>query len=97
MGYLRATALLARTDLKLALKERSTILWLFIMPVVFFYFIGTVTQGGAGFTESAVELVVENGDGGYLSKHLETRLEENLFTIIRPAGHGASRAGFIFE
>ena len=84
MGYFSAIALLARTDLKLALKERSTILWLFIMPAVFFYFIGTVTQGGVGFTDSTVELVVENEDGGFLSGHLETRLEENLFSIIRP-------------
>lgn len=84
MGYFSAIALLARTDLKMALKERSTILWLFIMPVVFFYFIGTVTQGGVGFTEGAVELMVENQDGGFLSRHLEMRLEDNLFSIIRP-------------
>ena len=83
MGYFSAIALLARTDLKLALRERSTILWLFIMPAVFFYFIGTVTQGGVGFTDSTVELLVENGDGGFLSQHLESRLEENLFSIIR--------------
>ncbi len=83
MGYFSAIALLARTDLKLALRERSTILWLFIMPAVFFYFIGTVTQGGVGFTDSTVELLVENRDGGFLSQHLESRLEENLFNIIR--------------
>ncbi len=83
MGYFSAIVLLARTDLKLALRERSTILWLFIMPAVFFYFIGTVTQGGVGFTDSTVELLVENGDGGFLSQHLESRLEENLFSIIR--------------
>ena len=83
MGYFSAIALLARTDLKLALRERSTILWLFIMPAVFFYFIGTVTQGGVSLTDSTVELLVENGDGGFLSQHLESRLEENLFSIIR--------------
>ncbi len=83
MGYFNAIALLARTDLKLALRERSTILWLFIMPAVFFYFIGTVTQGGVGFTDSTVELLVENRDGGFLSQHLESRLKENLFSIIR--------------
>ena len=36
MGYFKAVALLARNDLKLALKDRSIILWLFIMPAVFF-------------------------------------------------------------
>ena len=83
MGYLSAIALLAKTDLKLALKERSTVLWLFIMPVVFFYFIGTVTQGGMSFTDTPVKLLVENQDGGFLSQHLEARLEENLFSIVR--------------
>ena len=84
MAYLKPVVLLANNDLKLALKDRSTILWLFIMPVVFFYFIGTVTQGGMSFVDSTVELVVENNDGGFLSRHLENRLEENLYTILRP-------------
>ena len=84
MAYLKPVGLLARNDLKLALRDRSTILWLFIMPVVFFYFIGTVTQGGLNFVDSTVELVVENKDGGFLSQHLEKRLEENLYTIMRP-------------
>jgi len=84
MGYLSAIGLLVRTDLKLALRDRSTVLWLLIMPVVFFYFIGTVTQGGMSFVDNAVDLVVVNNDDGFLSEHLESRLEENLFTIIRP-------------
>jgi len=74
-------------------------LWLFIMPAVFFYFIGTVTQGGMSFVDKPVKLVVENYDGGFLSSHLESRLEENLFTIIRsedipPAAEGEEPARF---
>ena len=84
MGYFSAIALLARTDLKLALKERSTVLWLFFMPAMFFYFIGTVTQGGVGISDQTVKLLVENNDGGFLSRHLEFRLTENQFDIIRP-------------
>jgi len=83
-NYFKAVALIARNDLKLALKDRSTFLWLFIMPAVFFYFIGTVTQGGVNFADSPAELLVENHDGGFLSLHLERRLQENLFTIIHP-------------
>ena len=93
MTYFSAIALLARTDLKLALKERSTVLWLFIMPVVFFYFIGTVTQGGMSFTDTPVKLLVENEDGGFLSQHLESRLEDNLFSIIRPEEIRAPKDG----
>lgn len=84
MGYFKAVALLAKNDLKLAIRDRSTFLWLFIMPAVFFYFIGTVTQGGVSFVDRSTQLVVENNDNGFLSQHLETRLAENLFTIIHP-------------
>ena len=99
MGYFDAIGLLARNDLKLALKDRSTILWLFIMPAIFFYFIGTVTQGGMSFVDTTVKLVVENNDGGFLSRHLEARLEENLFAIIRaeeipPAKEGEEPAAY---
>ncbi|MBT8071568.1 MAG: ABC transporter permease [Gammaproteobacteria bacterium] len=83
-GYLQAVALIALNDLKLAVKDRSTFLWLFIMPAVFFYFIGTVTQGGVSFVDNPAELLVENNDDGFLSSHLENRLQENLFTIIHP-------------
>ncbi len=93
MAYFRAIAQLARTDLKLALKDRSIFLWLFIMPAIFFYFIGTVTQGGMSFTDTTVKLLVENRDGGFLSQHLESRLEENLFSIIRPEEVPATEPG----
>ena len=84
MSYFRAIALIALNDLKVAVRDRSTILWLFIMPVVFMGFIGAVTQGGVGFTTTAVELVVENHDEGFLAEHFEQRLGENLFTVIAP-------------
>ena len=83
-AYFKAIALLAGNDLKLALKDRSTLLWLFIMPAVFFYFMCTVTQGGVSFVDSPAKLLVEIYDDGFLSQHLERRLEENLFTIIHP-------------
>ena len=30
------------------LRARETLLWLFVMPILFFYFIGTVTGGFDG-------------------------------------------------
>ena len=93
MTYFNSIALIAKTDLKLSLKDRSIILWLFIMPAVFFYFIGTVTQGGMSLTTKPSNLVVENRDGGFLSQHLESRLEENLFKIVRPEDIPAAKEG----
>ena len=36
---------IAWQDVRNQLREGSTLLWLFIMPPIFFYFIGTVTSG----------------------------------------------------
>ena len=36
---------IAWQDVRFQLREGSTLLWLFIMPPIFFYFIGTVTGG----------------------------------------------------
>ena len=50
---LRSAWFVARWDLLFLLRQRETILWTFVMPFLFFYFIGTVTaglgvSGGAG-------------------------------------------------
>jgi len=85
LTYFKTIRLLAGHDLKLALKERSTLMWLFLMPPIFFYFIGTVTQGGVNIiSDRSVGLVVENKDQAFLGEHLEARLRQNLFTITRP-------------
>ena len=46
----RDARLIARHDLRRMLLARETLLWTFAMPVIFFYFLGTVTGGfrGAG-------------------------------------------------
>lgn len=85
MSTLKITLFLALGDLKVVLRERNTLMWLFIMPGIFFFFIGTVTQGGVGFLgDTAVSLVVENNDSGYLGGHLEERLKENQFDLLSP-------------
>ena len=45
---LRDAWFIAREDVKHTVRARETIMWLFIMPVVFFYFIGTITGGFTG-------------------------------------------------
>ncbi|MEE8295922.1 MAG: hypothetical protein V3R64_09440, partial [Sphingomonadales bacterium] len=61
MSTLKIILFLAQNDLKVVLRERNTLVWLFVMPAIFFYFLGIVTQGGVGFpTDQAVELLVDN-------------------------------------
>lgn len=94
MGYLESILFLATKDLRVALKQRSTLMWLFVMPPIFFFFIGNITAGGGGFpSEEPVPVVVENLDLGFLGDHLKARLEENLFEITSPGEKDTAQAG----
>lgn len=72
---------IAWQDVRNQLREGSTLLWLFIMPPVFFYFIGTVTSGFAsgvsGGQATPVTVVAENP--GFLRSQVDLRLRANDF------------------
>ena len=55
MSLLQGAWFIARKDVAYLLRRRETILWTFVMPIVFFYFIGTVTGGFGPTRRSAHE------------------------------------------
>jgi ABC-type Na+ efflux pump permease subunit len=68
-------------DVRNQLREGSTLLWLFIMPPIFFYFIGTVTGGFAsgmsGGQATPLTVIAENP--GFLRDQVDLRLRANDF------------------
>lgn len=90
----RAAAFIARKDIRYLLQKRETILWTFLMPVVFFYFIGTVTGGfsGGGGGHKPVLEVYAPADAGPLAKQLELELEARGFDV-RPVADPDSATG----
>jgi ABC-2 type transport system permease protein len=80
---LRDALFLIRHDLPLLFRSRATWLWTFLMPIVFFYFIGTMTGRSqfAGRAESIAAVVPP--DAGFLADHLLRRVEERNYTIVR--------------
>ena len=68
-------------DIRHQLRQGSTLVWLFVMPPIFFYFIGTVTGGfSAGMgSEQASKLVVEAPSPGFLRQQIDLRLRDNGF------------------
>lgn len=83
---LRAAWFLARKDVQYMLRHRETIFWTFLMPVVFFYFIGTVTGGfDGGGSGSKDPLVVETDPGaGFLSVYLKNHLRAVGYEVVTP-------------
>jgi len=79
---LRSAFYLARKDVQYMLREKETILWVFLMPTLFFWFIGTVTgEGGFGPASDRVDTVVLHAadSTGFLTDELADRLgEQNL-------------------
>lgn len=68
-------------DVRHQLRQGSTLVWVFLMPPVFFYFIGTVTGGMATTMSggSATPLVVVAETPGFLREQIDLRLSDNDF------------------
>jgi hypothetical protein len=79
---LRDALYLARMDAAHLLRRRETLLWTFVMPIIFFYFIGTIT--GNSYGPARKELAVSVGaDAGFLVDQLLAHLEQRDYHIIR--------------
>jgi ABC-type Na+ efflux pump permease subunit len=80
---LRDAFYIARMDARHLLSRRETIVWTFVMPVVFFYFIGTIT-GRNTSTDSRDPLAVSvPADAGFLADRLIQRLTAGDYRVIR--------------
>lgn len=81
---LRDAWFIAKHELGYTLRQRETIVWVFFMPIVFFYFIGTVTGGFGGGGEEKTPLALHAGeDGGFLVDELVERLEQRGYAVER--------------
>src|ERR1017187_7852753 len=80
---LRDAFYIARMDARYLLTRRETIIWTFVMPVVFFYFIGTIT-GNVNTSDSRTPLAVSApSDAGFLADQLTQGLGARDYRIIR--------------
>ena len=82
---LGAAWFVAKHDLRVMLVQRETLLWTFLMPFVFFWFIGTVTSGFSGGGSGKTYLALRVGeDAGFLADELTARLgTEGFFKNLR--------------
>ena len=68
-------------DVRFQLRDGSTLLWLLVMPPIFFFFIGTVTGGFAtGISGGqATPLTIVAEDPGFVRDQIDLRLVDNDF------------------
>jgi len=78
---------IAECDFRLTWKERSVILWIFIMPIAFMFFFG-FSSGGSGDSTPTAKLTVENQDGGFLSYELLEALTKESISLVDSLSEG---------
>ncbi len=78
---MRNIIFIAWQDVRNQMRQGSTLLWVFLMPPIFFYFIGTVTGGFAsglsGGQATPITVIAESP--GFLQAQIDLRLKENDF------------------
>ena len=86
MMMLRLAAFIARKDLLLMLRQRETILWTFVMPIIFFYFIGSITGGYGGDAKAHPPrpAVTAASDSGFLAQEIIDHLEQQGIEVFTP-------------
>jgi ABC-type multidrug transport system permease subunit len=74
---------IAIRDAARLLRGPATIVWTFVMPVVFIYFIGTVTSGfRPAATQDSIGVLVP-ADAGFLAEPLLERLRLRGYNVVR--------------
>ncbi len=92
---MKNSVFIAWHDVRYQLRQGGTLVWLFVMPPIFFYFIGTVTAGFSGSMTGAIAtpIVVAAQAPGCLKDQIDMRLRQNDFepewrSEILPAENG---------
>ena len=79
---LRDALYITYRDLRYLLPRRETWMWTFVMPVIFFYFIGSVTGGFGSHEKRDPIAVLVPADAGFLADELIRRLEQRNFQVV---------------
>ncbi len=83
--------LIARNDLRLFLKERAALFWLFGAPLIFAYFMG-MGRGPGSPANPRPALLIENRDAGFMGGLFIEELGVQGLRVIDPAnGENAQR------
>lgn len=88
---LRDAWFIARKDVQYMVRQRETILWTFIMPIVFFYFIGTINSSQGRSAQDTIAIRAPES-AGFLVDEVASRLEGLDYVIARPAATDTTTA-----
>ena len=80
---LRDALYIARKDTHYLLSHRETIMWTFIMPIVFIYFIGSIMSRNISVNAPDPIAISAAPGAGFLADHLAKRLTADNYRVVQ--------------
>jgi ABC-type multidrug transport system permease subunit len=90
---MRATFEIARNDLRLFLRERTSWIWLIAVPLAFVYFMGFAVRGPGGPVTPMVDVRIENFDEGFLGRLFLEALGGQGLRVVGPGESDRAKRG----
>lgn len=90
---MKALLRIGHNDLRLFLRNRSSFVWLFVMPVAFVFFMGFANRGPGGPNVPRPSVRVENLDAGWLGAAFLDELGQQGLNVLAPTNTDAARRG----
>ena len=84
---------IGHNDLRLFLRRRASLVWLFVMPMAFTYFMGFAVRGPGGPERPRPAVFIENNDPGFLSRNLLEELGEQGLRIVPATNRDEAKRG----
>ncbi len=72
---------IAANDLRLTVKDRTSVIWLILFPLALIWFFGQM-DGGANPSAPQISLTVDDQDGGWLARELVAELASEQVALV---------------
>lgn len=92
---MRRILILGHNDIRRFLRERSSIVWLFLMPLVFVYAGHFVARGPGGPNVPKPAVLIDNRDAGFLGRVFLAELGSQQLTLVTPGEPGEANRGIV--
>lgn len=84
---------IGHNDLRLFLRNKTSFIWLFVMPFAFVYFMGFASRGPGNPYNRKPPVLVENQDTNFLGRVFMDELGAQGMWLVNPSNHEAVARG----
>jgi ABC-type multidrug transport system permease subunit len=90
---MRALLTIGHNDLRQFLRDRSSYLWLFLVPTLFVYVMGFAIRAGPGPSNPRPAVLIDNRDTGFLGRIFLEELGVQGVQVVAPADSARAKRG----